>query len=117
LQASINWHEEGSKLQSRIIDALDKSIMPDLKKNITDISFMTPEDFCSNYLSSDGAGFSIAPEFSQSAWFRFHNKGEGIKNLFLAGSGTHPGGGVPGVLSSAKVLDRLIPTLENSDVL
>jgi len=32
---------------------------------------MTPEQFKSDYLSVDGAGFSIAPKFTQSAWFRF----------------------------------------------
>ena len=70
---------------------------------------MTPEDFKTNYLSHAGAGFSIAPHFTQSAYFRFHNKAEGIKNLFLTGAGTHPGAGVPGVLCSAKVVDRLVP--------
>ena len=57
-----------------------------------------------------GAGFSIAPYFTQSAWFRFHNKGEGVAGLYLVGAGTHPGAGLPGVVSSAKVVDKLVPT-------
>ena len=69
---------------------------------------MTPESFQHDYLSAHGAGFSVAPLFRQSAWFRFHNRAEGIKNLFLVGAGTHPGAGLPGVLCSAKVLDSLI---------
>ena len=69
---------------------------------------MTPENFQHDYLSAYGAGFSVAPLFRQSAWFRFHNRAEGIKNLFLVGAGTHPGAGLPGVLCSAKVLDSLI---------
>jgi phytoene desaturase len=72
---------------------------------------MTPEDFRADYLSAHGAGFSIAPLFRQSAWFRFHNKAEGIKNLYLTGAGTHPGAGLPGVLCSAKVVDALIPAV------
>ena len=116
LQAKINWSEEGSKLQTRIINALERSIMPNLKQHICEISFMTPEDFSKNYLSTEGAGFSIAPEFSQSAWFRFHNLGEGVENLFLTGAGTHPGGGLPGVLSSAKVIDKLIPSATSNKV-
>ena len=59
-------------------------------------------------MSDQGAGFSVAPFFTQSAWFRFHNKSEVINNLFLVGAGTHPGAGVPGVLSSAKVLESLL---------
>ena len=55
-----------------------------------------------------GSGFSIQPKFSQSAYFRFHNKSELYDGLFFVGAGTHPGAGVPGVLSSAKVLDKII---------
>jgi phytoene desaturase len=109
LQADIDWSVEGRVLKDKIIQALDQTILPDLKKHITDDFFMTPNDFKADYLSMHGAGFSIAPLFRQSAWFRFHNKAEGVKNLFLTGAGTHPGAGLPGVLCSAKVIDRLIP--------
>ena len=109
LQGNIDWATEGERLKDRIIDALDKTILPELKKCITDDFYMTPKDFKQDYLSTHGAGFSIAPLFRQSAWFRFHNKAEGIKHLYLTGAGTHPGAGLPGVLCSAKVLDKLIP--------
>ena len=69
---------------------------------------MSPVDFKERYLSDAGAGFSLAPFFTQSAWFRFHNKSEIIKNLYLVGAGTHPGAGLPGVLSSAKTLESLL---------
>jgi phytoene desaturase len=109
LEAAVDWRTAGPELQRRIVSALDETILPQLKQHITADFFMTPEDFQRNYLSVAGAGFSIAPLFRQSAWFRFHNRGEGPRNLYLVGAGTHPGAGVPGVLSSAKVLDRLVP--------
>lgn len=109
LRAAIDWKSAGPLMQERIIEALDKSILPGLKNNIVDPFHMSPSDFSSDYLSTDGAGFSVSPLFSQSAWFRFHNLAEGPKNLYLVGSGTHPGAGVPGVLCSAKVLDKLVP--------
>lgn len=109
LQGNIDWSINGEKLKQQIIDALDQTILPDLKQFICDDFFMTPQDFKTNYLSHHGAGFSIAPIFRQSAWFRFHNRAEGIKNLFITGAGTHPGAGLPGVLCSAKVIDHLIP--------
>lgn len=112
LGANIDWATEGPRLQERIVQALENSILPDLSKVIVDPFYMTPEDFSSRYLSHQGSGFSISPIFRQSAWFRFHNKSEGPKNLFLVGAGTHPGAGVPGVISSAKVLDRLIPAVD-----
>jgi len=106
--ANIDWSVEEPKLRSRIIDALDASLLPGLKTHIKAPFSMTPDDFAADYLSHLGAGFSIAPTFSQSAWFRFHNKAEGFENLYLAGAGTHPGAGMPGVLSSAKVIEALI---------
>lgn len=109
LKANIDWSIEGETLKNKIVEALDKTLLPDLQKHITDDFFMTPNDFKTQYLSMHGAGFSIAPLFRQSAWFRFHNKAEGIKNLYITGAGTHPGAGLPGVLCSAKVIDQLIP--------
>lgn len=109
LQGNINWLEEGEQLKNKIIEALDNTILPDLKNHIVEDFYMSPEDFKENYLSSHGAGFSIAPIFRQSAWFRFHNKSEKIKNLYVVGAGTHPGAGLPGVLCSAKVVDSMIP--------
>ncbi len=58
-----------------------------------------------------GSGFSVEPTLLQSAYFRPHNKSEDVDGLFIVGGGTHPGAGMPGVLSTAKVVDRLIPRL------
>ena len=107
MKANIDWSIEGPRLRDRIVNALDLTILPGLSQNIRSDFFMTPEDFSKNYLSSHGSGFSVAPVFSQSAWFRFHNRSEALDNLYLVGAGTHPGAGVPGVLCSAKVLERI----------
>lgn len=114
LDGGQDWTTEGPRLQERIIDALERTMLPELRSTIRAPFFMTPEDFKDRYLSVAGAGFSIAPHFTQSAWFRFHNRAEGIENLFLVGAGTHPGAGLPGVVSSAKVIDRLVPTVARS---
>ncbi len=109
LQANINWAAEGPRLRDRIVAALDRTTLPGLSGTITAEFCMTPNDFKRDYLSVNGAGFSVAPLFRQSAWFRFHNRAEGIRNLYLVGAGTHPGAGLPGVLCSAKVVDAMIP--------
>jgi phytoene desaturase len=107
-----DWSVEGPKLRDRIVAALDRTMMPGLADTITAEFAMTPEDFRHDYLSVDGAGFSLSPFFTQSAWFRFHNKGEGVRDLYFVGAGTHPGAGLPGVVSSAKVLELLVPAAE-----
>ena len=70
---------------------------------------MTPLDFRDRLKAHHGAAFGLEPVLLQSAWFRPHNRSEDIAGLYLVGAGTHPGAGVPGVLSSAKVLDRVVP--------
>ena len=108
LQSKTNWKSYAKIYQKKILLALEQTIMPDLVKNL-DICFnMTPDDFQKDYLSLNGAGFSISPIFRQSAWFRFHNKSENFENLYFTGAGSHPGAGVPGVISSAKVIENLI---------
>ncbi len=109
-----DWTVEGPRLRDRIVEALDASMLPGLKETITAEFAMTPEDFAQDYLSVDGAGFSLSPFFSQSAWFRFHNRGEGVRDLYFVGAGTHPGAGLPGVVSSAKVLDHIVPAAQGT---
>ena len=108
IYSDVNWKNEGENLKNRIIESLDLTILPNLKNTICNDFFMTPEDFKDNYRSMHGAGFSIAPIFLQSAWFRYHNKDKYIKNLYFSASGAHPGAGIPGVLSSAKVVENII---------
>jgi phytoene desaturase len=109
LQSGTDWNAIAENYGDSILKALEDTMMPDLRAHVTERFHMTPLDFKDRYLSVHGAGFSIAPILRQSAWFRFHNRAEGVENLYLVGAGTHPGAGLPGVLSSAKVLDHLIP--------
>jgi len=106
-EGNIDWLVEEPKLRARILAALEETILSGLSTHIAEPFSMTPDDFANDYLSVSGAGFSIAPLFTQSAWFRFHNKAEDFDNLLLAGAGTHPGAGLPGVISSAKVVEKL----------
>ncbi len=107
----IDWAHEAPRLRDRIVAELDRTLLPGLRQDIRATFWLTPEDFRDRYGSHQGTGFSIAPIFWQLAWFRFHNVGEGVKGLYLVGAGTHPGGGIPGVVLSAKVLDRVVPTV------
>lgn len=108
LQSGTDWSTLAEPYGDSILKALGETMMPGLEAHVTERFHMTPLDFRERYLSVHGAGFSIAPILRQSAWFRFHNRAEGIRNLFLVGAGTHPGAGLPGVLSSAKVVDAML---------
>jgi phytoene desaturase len=109
LGAGHDWEREAPRMRDRVVSMLERRLLPGLSRHICAEFAKTPADFAHDYLSVDGAGFSLSPFFRQSAWFRFHNRGEGVPGLYLVGAGTHPGAGVPGVLSSAKVLEALVP--------
>ncbi len=104
--SNIDWSNEGEKFKDLILDRMDKSVLPGIKKNVICDFYLTPDYFEKDLATLHGSGFSIQPKFSQSAYFRFHNQSEVFKNLYFVGAGTHPGAGMPGVLSSAKVLDN-----------
>ncbi len=108
LKGDTDWQKSGDVYRDRILATLEAHLMPGLRQHLVHTSYMTPLDFQRDYLSMWGSGFSIAPIFSQSAWFRFHNKAPGVDGLYFVGAGTHPGAGVPGVLCSAKVLQNVI---------
>ena len=114
LQGDVDWDVEGPALRDRIVAALDKTILPDLKTHIRSDFWMGPEDFKRDYRSTHGAGFSIAPIFAQSAWFRYHNQDPHLENLFFSAAGAHPGAGMPGVLCSAKVVEKLVEAKEQT---
>ncbi|MDA9653936.1 phytoene desaturase family protein, partial [Candidatus Pelagibacter sp.] len=107
-QSKIDWSVEGEKMKNLVIDKMEKDLMPNLRENIVDDFYLTPDYFENDLNTKYGSGFSIQPKFSQSAYFRFHNKSEVYEGLYFVGAGTHPGAGVPGVLSSAKVLDKIL---------
>ena len=107
-QSKIDWSIEGDKMKKLVVDKMEKHLLPNLRENIVEDFYLTPDYFENELNTKYGSGFSIQPRFSQSAYFRFHNKSEICNGLYFVGAGTHPGAGVPGVLSSAKVLDKII---------
>ena len=107
-QSGIDWNLEGEKMKNLVIDKMEKDLMPNLKENIIEDFYLTPNYFENDLNTKFGSGFSIQPKFTQSAYFRFHNKSEIYDGLYFVGAGTHPGAGLPGVLSSAKVLDKIL---------
>lgn len=106
--SGIDWTEKARPFRDRIVKLLEDNYLPGLSHSIVTERIFTPLDFETTLDSYRGSGFSFEPVFSQSAWFRPHNASEDVEHLYFAGAGTHPGAGVPGVLSSAKIAEKLI---------
>ncbi len=109
LDAGIDWSEASETYRARIARYLGETILPGLQSEIVTSRLLTPQDFQDRLSSFRGAAFGLEPVLTQSAWFRPHNKSEDIDHLFLVGAGTHPGAGLPGGLSSARLLDTVVP--------
>ena len=112
--SGIDWSVEGPRYMDRILDALDAEHLPGLRDNLATHFHVDPRYFEGDLRSYQGAAFGLEPTLRQSAWFRFHNKSEDVAGLYFVGAGVHPGAGLPGVLSSAKVLERVVPQPETS---
>ncbi|MEM7807809.1 MAG: phytoene desaturase family protein [Planctomycetota bacterium] len=110
---SVDWDAFGDAFRDDVVRYLDKTVLPGLAECITGDFYVTPNHFRDNLNTHHGTGFSIQPVFTQSAWFRFHNKSD-IDGLYFVGAGTHPGAGMPGVLCSAKLVDRLIEPVKSN---
>ncbi len=106
-KAEIDWPAVAQQYGDRILASLER-LMPDLRKHVVTRRAFTPADFRSELGAFQGSAFSVAPTLRQSAWFRPHNRDDDIPGLYLVGAGTHPGAGLPGVISSAKATASLV---------
>jgi phytoene desaturase len=109
LGSGIEWREKAEPYRRELERRLSDTVLPDVETNVITSRIATPLDFQNNLLSFRGAAFGLEPVLTQSAWFRPHNRSEDVKNLYLVGAGTHPGAGLPGVLLSARILDKVVP--------
>ena len=109
LESGVDWSRVAESYRRAIAAYLERTLMPGLEENLSVSELLTPQGFAEDYLSFRGAAFGMEPVLQQSAYFRPHNVSEDVEGLYLVGAGTHPGAGMPGVLSSARVLDHVVP--------
>ena len=108
LGSGTNWRTAAKPYRDKIMQFLEDRYLPDLSKHIVSEHMITPLHFATTLSSYKGSAFSVEPILTQSAWFRPHNRSEELPNLYFVGAGTHPGAGLPGVLSSSKIAADLI---------
>lgn len=108
LDSGTDWNEFAPKYRDAIMNFLEENYLPDLQENIVAEHYIDPLHFQEVLNSYKGSAFSVEPILTQSAWFRPHNKSEDVEDLYFVGAGTHPGAGLPGVLSSSIIAENLI---------
>lgn len=113
-RSGVDWPRVANVYFDRILAHLERGPLPGIRDALVTRFTMTPHDFEHTLRSVDGAAFGPEPVLTQSAWFRYHNHSDDVDGLYFVGAGTHPGGGVPGVLNSAKVMERLLRTRQHA---
>jgi len=108
LGSGTDWATVGDAYRDRIVRHLEERLLGDLSRHIVTERRVDPRYFAEELNSHLGSAFSVQPLLTQSAWFRPHCQSEDVANLFFVGAGTHPGAGIPGVLSSAKIVAKLL---------
>lgn len=108
LESGTDWNTLAKSYRDKIMQFLEDNYLPDLQKHIVAEHYIDPLHFQGELNSYLGSAFSVEPILTQSAWFRPHNKSEDFDNLYFVGAGTHPGAGLPGVLSSSVIAENLV---------
>ncbi len=108
LGGGADWEKVGQRYRDLIMQYLEDRYLPGLQSHIVTERRIDPRYFQDTLNSYNGSAFGIEPTLMQSAYMRPHNKSPDIGNLYFCGAGTHPGAGLPGVISSGKIVADLM---------
>lgn len=111
-KSGLSWEDVAEPYFDAIMDELERRELPGLRSAVVERFHVDPRYFEQDLRSADGAAFGLEPVLQQSAYLRYQNACPDVRGLFFVGASTHPGAGIPGVLCSAKVLEKVIPSIE-----
>jgi phytoene desaturase len=104
-----DWSVRGPELRERVLDFMERDFgLHGLRESIVVEHSFTPVDFKREMEAPLGNAFAIEPVLWQSAYFRQPNRDRVLNGLYYVGAGTHPGGGIPGVILGAGVTGDVI---------
>ncbi len=98
----IDWDQSGPLIERRILEEVGRRLIPDIDDRIAVKFHTAPRDAALELSSWAGSGFGLEPVLGQSLLLRLPVRDARIRNLYFAGAGIQPGGGVAGALASAK---------------
>lgn len=108
-QDDIRAHER--RLKKLVYEKISRVIGEDFEPLIEVEQQFAPFDFVDLYNIEYGATFGLSHTLPQSAFFRPPNFDSREKKIFYVGASTQPGGGLPVVIASSKIVADRILTL------
>jgi phytoene desaturase len=110
LSEAFDWQapEAAQAYRDLIVEHLEIFGLEGLSESIEEEEWLTPLDLARCYNADRGAIYGVSSNNRFSAFLRPPNRSRHFKNLYFVGGSTHPGGGVPLVTLSAKIVAGLI---------
>jgi phytoene desaturase len=108
LTPEADWEHWKGPYRQRILSTLEASGLPGLRSSIVYEKVITPQDFATQYNSWQGSIYGLSSNSRFTAFMRPPNRAPGLANLLFVGGSVHPGGGIPLVLLSARLVSRMV---------
>jgi phytoene desaturase len=106
LGPSFAWTPENTaRYRDRVLDLLETRCgLTGLRDRIVCEQVWTPETFEARYGAWRGSLYGVSSNGWRSAFLRPSIRARGVQGLYFVGGGTHPGGGLPLVTLSGKIV-------------
>ena len=105
----LDWGSTCEQYGAKILSRLEQRFgFVDLRSRIRVQLIFTPADFQTRYLAQGGALYGFASHGTLSAFRRPPLQPRGVDNFYFVGGSTHPGGGLPLVCLSGKMVAESI---------
>jgi phytoene desaturase len=111
LTKASDWQRDAPAYRERVLDVLadyTQAGLGDLRHHIVCEAMLTPEDFQKKYGANQGSIYGLSSNQRMAPFTRPGNRSQEIRNLYFVGGSTHPGGGVPLVMLSGKIVAELV---------
>lgn len=107
LGSGYDWEKEAAVYRDHVLQRLaDFGI--DVRDRICCERLLTPHDLAAGSGAWRGALYGASSNSPLAAFRRPHNRARDVRGLYFAGGAAHPGGGVPMVTLSGKVVAQLL---------
>ena len=106
-----DWKRTAPAYREQILDQLASYTqidLSDLREQTVCQAIITPEDFKQRYGANAGSIYGLSSNSRMAPFLRPGNRSQTIRGLYFVGGSTHPGGGVPLVMLSGKIVADLI---------
>ena len=101
-------YAETKAYRDLVLQRLERFGFKDMNERIVTESIFTSTDFAARDLAWHGSLYGWASHSIGTSLFRPQLRAPGVRNVYFAGGTTHPGGGIPLVLLSGKMVADLI---------